>query len=443
MRRPTPKRYRLNLRFLLVIATILAIPIFGLPATASASKVEAITPVVHADPQLIDNIDPEILATMRHQEKFQPAVQLIYGEYAKDESGGFAGIAFEGDGLTLYYKGKLTAAMSKALEKARTVGAVVLKPARYSKAELVAEGDKIHNAIDSYGASEIQTIGYMYDGSGLKVEKKPNLAARGPVGLANAPRERVATAEKILADADVRVPVEISIAEDPFVLLASRLDDNAPWNGGGRWEAWRGTEHRSTCSTGFGVNASGRTWILSAAHCASLGDIAYQGVFGGGSGTGFSQMGPINSDQWAYDLLLIDTPGWYLIFDGSPTTSNTKRVYSWGYWATNELVCQSGMRSGVVCGIRQEYSEDVRVSCNTPDSDGDCDYVLRGMIHSFKDGGGIAARSGDSGGPVFTLDGNGVRAKGIVSGGSASGNKMVFQDWHDVIRLFGAYPRTP
>jgi hypothetical protein len=34
--------------------------------------------------------------------------------------------------------------------------------------------------------------------------------------------------------------------------------------------------------------------------------------------------------------------------------------------------------------------------------------------------GGTAGRGGDSGGPVFTLDGSGVRAKGIVSAGGGN-----------------------
>ena len=55
--------------------------------------------------------------------------------------------------------------------------------------------------------------------------------------------------------------------------------------------------------------------------------------------------------------------------------------------------------------------------------------------------GQVASRGGDSGGPVFSLDGDGVRAKGILSGGN-DGTQMVFQDWADVIRLYNAYPRT-
>ena len=39
---------------------------------------------------------------------------------------------------------------------------------------------------------------------------------------------------------------------------------------------------------------------------------------------------------------------------------------------------------------------------------------------------------------IIRLDGSGVKAKGTVSAGG--GVNMYFQDWADVIRLFGCYP---
>jgi hypothetical protein len=406
-----------------------------------ASDADTGEPEMVYDPQLIDNQDPKLLAVMRHQEALQPAVQVLYEEYVKDPNGGFAGIAFEDEGLTLYYKSQLTTTMKLALVEARKSGQITVKSAPFSMAELEAEGLKIHDALKAYGSSDIQSIGYMYDGSRLKIERVPEAVAKAWMeARMKSGKPALTSVETILFEAKLRVPVEVTTADTPIVHLTNRLSDLPPWNGGGRWESWRGIEHRGTCTTGFGVNASGRTWVLSAGHCASLGDTAYQGQFGNPNAS-FAQMGPINSDSWQYDMLLIDAPGWYLIFDGSPTTSVTKRVYTWGYWAANELVCQSGMTSGVVCGIKQQYSTDTRVSCDTPDSDGDCGYIQKGMIRSIQVNGATAGRPGDSGGPVFTLHNDGVRAKGIVSGGG--GTTLYFQDWHDAIRLFGAYPRTP
>ena len=130
------------------------------------------------------------------------------------------------------------------------------------------------------------------------------------------------------------------------------------------------------------------------------------------------------------------------MFDGGPLTSNYKNVFGWGYHAKGELLCQSGMKSGVVCNLKTGSNlPDFNVECWAPDSDGDCDYHLKGLIRAIQMDGHDAARPGDSGGPVFSLMGSGVRAKGIVSGGA--GSELLFQDWADVIQQFNAYPVTP
>lgn len=382
-------------------------------------------------------IDPDVLAIMRHQETMQPAISAIYEQQMRSPISGFAGMAFEDEGVSLYYKGELSQAMLAALSEARTHGSVNVKPALFSLAELEADGAKIEAAARAHGASDIQTIGFNYDGSGLEIERMPaDAVAALASARARAGKGAVWSAEQVIGELELSAPVHVTVATETINPHATRTSDTPPWNGGGRWQTYHDTNHDGigdvlvgSCTTGFGVVASGRTWILTAAHCASLGDIAYH------SGT---RMGPINSDQWQYDMLLIDTAGWYLIFDGSPTTSYTKRVNSWGYFATNELVCQSGSTSGTICGLKTGSSTNVTIACC--DSDGDYGYTIYGLIKTTQINGLTASRPGDSGGPVFTLDGTGVRAKGTLFGGS--GTTMYFQDWADAIRLFGAYPRT-
>ncbi|MFE7872012.1 hypothetical protein [Micromonospora humida] len=404
------------------------------PMVASAAPTNPST--TSDDPQSTDNLDPALLAEMRRQNGLQPALTAIWDAQMQNPNSGFAGVAYEGDGLTLYWKGALTPGMSAALDTGRTFGPVTVKAAANSEAELHAAGNKIHSAIDRHSGSDIQSISYAPDGSGLKISRGPEATRGEPARMIRSDNSDQASVEQILAEAQVDVPVQVTDATEPLDLLSSRLDDNSPWNGGGRWESWRGLDHRMNCTTGFGVHSGGRSYVLSAGHCATPPDDAYQGKYG----AAFDEMGPVYDDDWRSDLLLINAPGWYLIFDGSATTSTTKAVRSWGYWAANELVCQSGMTSGTVCGIKQQSSTDIRVSCNTPDSDGDCDYTIYGLIKSTQTSGSTAARGGDSGGPVFTLDGTGVRAKGIVSGGG--GTTLYFQDWADVIRVYGAYPNT-
>jgi hypothetical protein len=192
---------------------------------------------------------------------------------------------------------------------------------------------------------------------------------------------------------------------------------------------------RWSCTTGFGVHSGSpaQSWVLTAAHCAELGDQARHrsGYF----------MGGINSDQDEYDLLLINADGFFVIYDGHSSTSYTKRVMSFGYWAANELVCSSGSVSGTICDLRQDYSVNVNFVCQPGQTEG-CGHTVRGLIRTTQLQGRRAVRPGDSGGPVFTLDGVGVRAKGVISAGSTNQALMYFQDWADVIRLFGAYPNT-
>ena len=431
-----PKR-----RVVFLVAGLAAASATLLPATAASASGAPSSPTVRStDPQSTDNLSPATLATMRRQEELQPALQAIWDEQTKTPDSGFAGVAFEGDGLSLYWKGPLTPGMTNAVGRARRTGPVTIKAATFSAAELQAQGAKIHSAIGRRGTSDIQQIGYEPDGGALDVVRQP-ASVMGPMRAARAlaGKPTPATAEQILSDAAVTVPVHLSTAAAPVTTM-SRVDDSSPWNGGDEWEDWHGnseTSPRARCTTGFGVNSGGHSWVLTAAHCGSVGDTAFQGSFSSGV---WHQMGPINSDQWAYDLLLIDAPGWYVIFDGSPTTNTTKGVKGWGNWAANELVCQSGMTSGTICNIKQQKSTDIVVSQKSPDSDGDSGYTIHGLIQSVQIDGKTAVRPGDSGGPVFTLYGTGVRAKGITSAGE--GSQFFFQDWADVIRLFGAYPNV-
>ncbi len=371
----------------------------------------------------------------------QPAVQAIAGEHETSPDDGFAGLAFEGNGITLYWKGQLTDRMTSAIRTGRKSASVKVVAATYSLAELHAAAESIE-ADPSVEVSDLQLISYPYDGSHLEVRTMPAASVRAlEAKRQSAGQPPLRSIVDIVKQAKVAVPVVYAQATDPVTLDSSRVSDSPPWNGGDRFETWGSTslDAKAICTTGFGVHSAdhSHSWVLTAGHCASMGDELYQGKWGSGS---FFDMGPVAKDVWQYDLLLDNAAGWYKIFDGSPTTSTTKVVHSWGYWIANELVCQSGITSGTVCGIKQSYSSDARVDCSHRDSDGDCGYIVKGLIFCTQINGTTAVQPGDSGGPVFTLDGDGVRAKGITDG--SSGGEFAFQDWADVIREFNVYPNT-
>ncbi len=384
-----------------------------------------------------DQIDPETLAIMRRQEALQPAVNALYEAYMKSPDSGFTSVAFEGDGLALYWKGPLNNVMLAAINEARGVGAVEIIPAPFSLAEMEAEAGKIAEAIKGPGGSDIQAITTRYDGSGLDIERIPFRAAEN-IALARARNGQgsLRSVEQVLAGLDLRIPVRVTTADEPIELMADRFNDTSPWNSGGYWESRRNGQARMACTTGFGIRAYNRTWVLTAAHCASAPDVAFHGFAG-------QYMGPVTREHYTRDLILIDAPGYHRMFDGPRYNDGYyKNVYGWGYHAVGELVCQSGATSGVVCDLRTEGSTIVPIKwpSDHPDSDGDYGYLVWGLIKTTHTKGQTAVRGGDSGGPVFTLMGNGVRAKGITSAGSDT--TMYFQDWADVIRLYDGYPVT-
>ncbi|WP_091083794.1 hypothetical protein [Micromonospora nigra] len=386
------------------------------------------------DPQSSDNIDPALMVEMRRQDTLQPAVKILTEEAMHATSSGYAGVAFKGEGLTLYYKGAISAGMQHALTEARAHGKVVVESARFSRAELQTAAARLEANL--VGRSDIQAIEVKHDGSGLGVEKMP--AARVEAARANAARNGRPFAEvnSKLNGTDVGVPVEVTVASSPFDLLAcagacSRLDDTSAWNGGTRTlnpDADVANPYY-LCTTGFGVTKGSTTYVLTADHCATAPDQIFDNRL--------ELMGGVHAGDWDKDLLLINARGFYKIFDGSPTTSTTKNVMGWGYHASGEYLCHSGATTGTRCNLRTVGGDYALYGC---DSDGDC-FNRHGLIKTTQVDGLTAAAGGDSGGPVFSLMTGGVRAKGILIGGG--GSTMYFQDWADVIRLWGAYPRTP
>lgn len=415
-----------------VIASVLlvvALSPFGPPASAGPDSGTTIR-----DPQSSDHIDPALRADMRRQDALQTAVEVITEEAIRNPSSGYAGLGFEGDGLTIHHKGRLTPGMDHAVREARRHGKITVKPARFSYTELDAAADRIGTSL--MGRTDIQSIEIRPDGSGLRVETMP--ATRAAAARAHAIRRgwSFRPVDSRLNGQDFGVPVQVAPAATTVDLLGcattcNRLDDTAAWNGGTRTlnPDAPAADPYYRCTTGFGVKRGTTTYVLTADHCATAPDRSYDNRL--------ELIGSVYSGDWDKDLLLINARGFHRIFDGSPTTSNTKNVLGWGYHAQGEYLCHSGATTGTRCNLRTDGGDYRIYGC---DSDGDCFY-RSGLIKSTQIDGLPAAAGGDSGGPVFSLTGSGVRAKGIVIAGG--GSTMYFQDWADVIRIWNAYPVTP
>jgi streptogrisin D len=249
------------------------------------------------------------------------------------------------------------------------------------------------------------------------------------------------TAEKALSRAGLTVPVELVAAESSMSFQACaggmcrRTDDEAWWNSGGRVRMRHATNQPfyGACTSGFAVLYLGTTYLLTAAHCATwhagLGDWFYDGA---GELIGRASI----VEDWDKDIMLIDARGWYWMWDGSTTTTNHRTVRSWASPAWNELVCLSGAFSGTQCSLEVDLGT---FAYQLTDSDGDT-FIVHGMTRACRPVGSPSpSQSGDSGAPVFTLDGSGVRAKGIHSGGD--GRCILFQGMGNITSArSGAWP---
>ncbi|WP_373314004.1 trypsin-like serine protease [Planosporangium flavigriseum] len=410
---------------------------FGTPIALAAPTPDGATPGGASDPQRIDNQNPALLSEMRKQEKLAPAAQALLETARKlPADSGYAGVAYEDDGVSLYFKGSLPEIMAAAVNDARRTAAVTVKNARHSRAELQRVQDRITAAVEK-GHSDIQAIGVAEDGSGLVVEKMPAPTASAMRTALAKKGVSSTNADALLAGLRIDVPVTMKTAAGPIELLSSREDDFAPWNGGGQYEVYRDIQLRSTwCTTGFGVMKGGQSYVLTAAHCMSAPDVAYNNHL---SGCCFEEIGPVYQENWDKDILLINARGSVLIFDGGVNSSYTKTVHSWDYRVRDELLCTSGSKSGVICGDKTDPYEYNIYGC---DSDNDC-FTMHDLARANNVNGQCVGTPGDSGGPVFSLDRDGVRAKGTITAMDSSNCSILyFQDMDEIVGSMGATPRT-
>lgn len=104
------------------------------------------------------------------------------------------------------------------------------------------------------------------------------------------------------------------------------------------------------------------------------------------------------------------------IYKGGKASNSSRYVHDyWRRWAQNgDKVCTGGMMTGEVCGWKVVATQAAkRYTGGT---------TAKNMVIARKSSGSCTVK-GDSGGPVYTVDGSGrAYAKGIVSGGGGGGS---------------------
>jgi hypothetical protein len=235
------------------------------------------------------------------------------------------------------------------------------------------------------------------DGTGIDVGVVP-----GKLGLAAAARgvAAVTSALGVAAHVSQRArPVE-----------ASRWADTAPWWGGDVIVDFeRTTNNAAICSGGFGVEAGGLEFLLTANHCR----------INGGGDTFYTpqiaRIGPAYEWDLDHDTTIIgSTTAQNEIYTGGTDPSGAGAGEDFTQVAgtktprVGDLVCASGGLSGEICdslivatGLTIQYSSGITV------------YNQVEAEQQVRD---AAVGNGDSGGPAYAFDLNGnALAEGIIT----------------------------
>jgi hypothetical protein len=258
---------------------------------------------------------------------------------------GFAGIvaAPENRELRVYWAGQVPAAVT-GLAKGVSIKFL---PARYSQKTLQGEASRL---IQQAGVSAVAA---KPDGSGLTVASR-DVARRQALSSS--------------------VPLEQTSAEPA---PATRGNDFAPYWGGARWGG---------CSTGFAVWQGGVTKMLSAGHCGSNGQAAYDG--------GGDFMGYVEGDDNSRDRLLVNARSAGRVYDGGVGVGEfSKPVIAAAHSYPGNWVCNSGAYSGALCGIQVKYT-NATVNIG---------YLVYETVWAEQVDHIAPVGNGDSGGPVFDL----------------------------------------
>ncbi|MGY0231321.1 trypsin-like serine protease [Longispora urticae] len=368
------------------------------------------TPAQAADP-VPYGMSADTYAAMLAQRTDAPIADELQRAIDVSDTAGYTSLAYgPRGGLTLYWKGTLPQPVADAVTEARKRTKVHVSPAAWSRAEQKAAALAVHKHLASTATRAPEQILWSGEGTGLTIRSdNPGIRTLPLATLGG-------------------VPITLE-APERIELQRNRRYDNAPW-WGGSYMSVHNVKGTYGCTTGFAVWRNGTRYMLTAGHCATAPDNVYNYI---GGYMGWTP-GPEN---WGHDVILVSLDGQSYggrVYDGGTTSDWGKSVSGWDYARPGQWVCDSGAASGVHCSIQvgNQFAAQIYVTSASPDSDGDYNYWITDLIVATRTTGGVAAVRGDSGGPVFWLDGNRVRVIGTITGGSgdSGGSTLVFQDYY-------------
>ena len=344
------------------LASLLAITMVGL----------AVSPALAGEKPIVT--DDRLPAGAKLQIAQAPLVDLAQAVSDTDPDRAHLGgiqLEVEQRAVHIYWKGEVSDEVYRLVDDARGNGIeATIEEARYAGAEIKRGQDEVLERRDSYPG--LTSVGPMPDGSGLRV------GALDP--------------EAFKSDT---FPLEATIVKEEQITSAARLNDTAPFWAGGAARPGTG----GFCSTGFAV--AHYTWwgaeidrgLLTADHCAPGGNVNYftgAGSFIGTAGpTGFNFLAPFSDTQF------IKAPSGARAFSGGVGSSASRAVAGRTPLWPGMVVCTSGASTGEHC---TELVYAIGVFAITTSG------LVLGMDFAFDyTAGGVAAGTGDSGGPVYTL----------------------------------------
>ncbi|MFI6098882.1 hypothetical protein ACIA8G_25285 [Lentzea sp. NPDC051213] len=364
-----------------------------------------LTPVAAADdkkPASPGITDKATLELMKKQHEIGKVADRIEEARPETDATGLSGFYVDAkqNRLKVYWKGDVSKAALQAIEQAQAKGVTVeVIPAPYTRAHLRAEVKRL-GEVNMTGARvdgpSLVSAALKYDGTGIVL---------GVSGMS----ANVTTADARNAIPGIASAVETEVVPDEMAADTSRWDDIRPFYGGGYIERRVNGTFAGSCTSGFAAQAGGLTFMATAAHCGTGDHFTGAGTYIGATA---------GAVDVAHDTQLIVTESAPLIFDGGSIWNErpqfTKTVSGASGTRTGEYVCVSGALSGAACPILVEQTGVSYRSQSGLKID-----MVRGGRETIPRR--AAAGNGDSGAPVFSLDGD---ARVVIRGVQTAGTNV-------------------